>query len=86
MGSRKNSVMSKRCDHSRGNIQQFTEVCLDCGHNIYETDEEYIAGLEEEIRQRQHYLTTISNSKKIKVLEQELDELDKQIDAAKDPQ
>lgn len=40
-----------RCKHNSGNIQQFTEVCLDCGRNIYETDEEYEAHLREEIGQ-----------------------------------
>lgn len=38
-----------RCKHERGNIQQFTEICLDCGHNIYETDEEYEKSLRQEI-------------------------------------
>lgn len=38
-----------RCKHDKGNIQQFTEVCLDCGHNIYETDEEYEASLRREL-------------------------------------
>ena len=38
-----------RCKHDSGNIQQFTEICLDCGHNIYETDEEYERELQREI-------------------------------------
>jgi formyltetrahydrofolate hydrolase len=38
-----------RCKHDKGNIQQFTEVCLDCGHNIYESDEEYEKSLRQEI-------------------------------------
>lgn len=38
-----------RCKHDKGNIQQYTEVCLDCGHNIYETDEEYEASLQQEL-------------------------------------
>jgi formyltetrahydrofolate hydrolase len=38
-----------RCKHDTGNIQQFTEICLDCGHNIYETDEQYEKSLREEI-------------------------------------
>jgi hypothetical protein len=38
-----------RCKHDSGNIQQFTEICLDCGHNIYETDEEYEVSLKKEI-------------------------------------
>lgn len=40
-----------RCKHTSGNIQSFTEVCLDCGRNIYETDEEYEASLKREIAQ-----------------------------------
>ena len=42
-----------RCTHSSGNIQQFTEVCLDCGRNIYETDAEYEASLQRDIRRLQ---------------------------------
>ncbi len=32
-----------RCPHK--NVQQFTECCLDCGRNIYESDAEYLAYL-----------------------------------------
>ena len=32
-----------RCPHN--NVQQYTECCLDCGRNIYETDTEYLADL-----------------------------------------
>lgn len=32
-----------RCPHK--NVQQFTECCLDCGRNIYESDAEYLADL-----------------------------------------
>lgn len=42
-----------RCNHNRGNIQQFTEVCLDCGHNIYESDAEYEASLNRDIQRLQ---------------------------------
>ena len=38
-----------RCKHNKGNIQQFTEICLDCGHNIYESEEEYQRSLISEI-------------------------------------
>jgi len=38
-----------RCTHSSRNIQQFTEICLDCGRNIYETEAEYAASLKREI-------------------------------------
>ncbi len=38
-----------RCKHDSGNIQQFTEICLDCGHNIYETEAEYQASLRREV-------------------------------------
>lgn len=35
--------MTPRCPNGthKGPIQDFTEVCLACGHNIYESDEEY---------------------------------------------
>lgn len=45
-----------RCNHSRGNIQQFTEICLDCGHNIYESDAEYEASLARDVRRLQDEL------------------------------
>ena len=32
-----------RCPHNR--VQQFTDVCLDCGRNVNETDEEYLSHL-----------------------------------------
>lgn len=76
--------MGKRCDHSGGNIQQFTEVCLDCGHNIYETDEEYIRSLETDIRSLKSYLQKRSNTKKIEALEQEYDELQDLLKAEKE--
>ncbi len=38
-----------RCKHDTGNIQQFTERCLDCGRNIYETDQEYETSLKRDI-------------------------------------
>lgn len=31
---------ANRCPHN--NVQEFTECCLDCGRNVYETDEEYL--------------------------------------------
>jgi primosomal protein N' len=37
-----------RCKHT-GSVQQFTEICMDCGHNIYETDAEYEESLRREI-------------------------------------
>lgn len=59
-----------RCKHDKGNIQQFTEVCLDCGHNIYETDEEYAESLSSEIRQLEYQLSQLLTSKKIDILEE----------------
>lgn len=67
-----------RCTHSRGNIQQFTEVCLDCGHNIYESDAEYEASLNRDIQRLQselakHRVQTKENLKE--QLERQLREL-----------
>jgi len=47
-----------RCTHNSGNIQQFTEVCLDCGHNIYESDADYEKSLHEDIRRLEDQLRT----------------------------
>lgn len=38
-----------RYQHNSGNIQQFTDVCLDCGRNINISDEEYEKSLIQEI-------------------------------------
>ena len=37
-----------RCEHK--NVQDFTECCLDCGRNIYETDDEYEAYLDKQLQ------------------------------------
>lgn len=39
-----------RCQHER--IQQFTECCLDCGRNIYESDDEYEADLDKRLQSK----------------------------------
>lgn len=39
-----------RCPHN--NVQQFTECCLDCGRNIYESDTEYYQHLKDLERQQ----------------------------------
>lgn len=64
-----------RCTHSSGNIQQFTEVCLDCGRNIYESDEEYAKYLESELRR----FKADSLSKKIDAMEKEKARLEKEL-------
>lgn len=43
-----------RCPHY--NVQQFTERCLDCGCNIYESDEEY----------EKHLLSQLEEIEKVK--------------------
>lgn len=39
-----------RCPHR--NVQEMTNLCLDCGRNIYETDQEYLADLRRQKQQR----------------------------------
>lgn len=34
------------CPHN--NVQEFTECCMDCGHNIYKSKEQYLKELKEE--------------------------------------
>lgn len=48
-----------RCPHNR--VQQYTECCLDCGRNIYETDAEYLS-----------YLRSLKGGSEIERLEKEL--------------
>lgn len=55
-----------RCPHK--NVQEFTECCLDCGRNIYETDEEYFAYLLQKKRSQQQ----TDRSNRIEELEKEL--------------
>lgn len=38
------------CPHK--NVQQFTECCLDCGWNVYTSDDEYRARLKEELEDK----------------------------------
>lgn len=68
-----------RCTHERGNIQQYTEICLDCGHNIYETDAEYAASLRSEIdslraRKREHTISKLEEEKE--ALQKELGDIE----------
>lgn len=58
------------CPHV--NVQQFTEVCLDCGYNIYTTEKEYLAELRrrsEVARRRDEHAQVIAECR---ALEQEL--------------
>ena len=67
-----------RCQHNSGNIQQFTEVCLDCGHSIYETDSEYLESLQKEVRdlQKQIAAERVKDLEKVKSgLEEQLKRL-----------
>ncbi len=64
-----------RCKHNSGNIQQFTEICLDCGHNIYESDEEYEESLVRDIENLRSQL----RKKNIEKLELQKEKLQKQL-------
>lgn len=68
-----------RCKHDKGNIQQFTEICLDCGHNIYESDDDYEKSLRDEIR----YLRKELQQEKIADLEQTRDNLKAELEKRK---
>jgi hypothetical protein len=37
-----------RCQHKR--VQDYTECCLDCGRNIWESDDEYEAKLDKRLQ------------------------------------
>ncbi len=41
-----------RCPHNR--VQEYTECCLDCGRNIYESDEDYVKHLRRQARKGKH--------------------------------
>jgi len=41
-----------RCPHNR--TQQWTHMCLDCGRNEHETDEQYLAWLRSEKARREN--------------------------------
>lgn len=64
-----------RCKHDSGNIQQFTQICLDCGHSIYESEAEYEASLKKDIQNLQEKVRSnrIEDLEKVKKqLEDEL--------------
>ncbi len=64
-----------RCKHDKGNIQSYREICLDCGHNIYETDAEYEASLRKEI----YALQDQTREKRIESLEEIKRQLEKEL-------
>lgn len=55
-----------RCPHN--NVQQFTEYCIDCGRNVYESDAEYLQYL----KQRKAEKDRTTRSDQIEQLEREL--------------
>lgn len=63
-----------RCKHT-GAIQQFTEICMECGHNIYETDAEYEASLRRDI----HALQDKARERRIDELEKIKSDLEKDL-------
>ena len=63
-------MMQGRCPHR--SVQQFTEMCLDCGRNIHETDAEYLRHLEEEVDRRAQQQQVAENSTRIIDLERQL--------------
>lgn len=71
-----------KCHHT--NVQQFTEVCLNCGRNIYESDEEYAASLRRDIEQKRRELREFE-VERLKEERDRLDELLRQERARKDP-
>jgi hypothetical protein len=42
------SISFLDCPHK--NVQDFTECCLDCGYNIYMTEEEYLKKLRRKVK------------------------------------
>ncbi len=68
-----------RCKHDKGNIQQFTEICLDCGHNIYESEDEYEASLKRDIYELRKQL----QQERIADLEKTKDELESELQRRK---
>jgi hypothetical protein len=57
-----------RCLHR--NVQEFTEMCMDCGRSIYETDEGYLKYLREEKARRSAAANAVT--REIEALEEEL--------------
>lgn len=67
------------CPHH--NVQQFTETCLDCGANIYETDVERTRRLKREISHMQGELA----KKEADTLEEKRNELRNKLYPPVDP-
>jgi hypothetical protein len=62
-------MSANKCRHAT--VQQFTEMCLDCGRNIYETDAEYEHYLASEIQR----LEGTKREKRIRRMEDRISEL-----------
>lgn len=45
------SISFLDCPHN--NVQEFSDWCLDCGYNIYTTEEQYLADLKEKNRKNE---------------------------------
>ena len=64
------------CPHA--NVQQWTEICLDCGYNIYTSEEEYLSDLQNQATKKRKksqdgkVLANTPTRKKIRALEKEL--------------
>jgi hypothetical protein len=58
------------CPHR--NVQQFTETCLDCGRNIYETPAEYEKYLAEELAKKRTGEAREAQQSRIRALEDAL--------------
>ena len=66
---------ANRCPHN--NVQQFTEMCLNCGRNIYETDAEYVKHLREKVAAKREQVRAAKLEREAEKLEAELRSLTK---------
>lgn len=58
------------CPHK--NMQAFTEVCLDCGWNIYTSQQDYLASLQARVAQQEDQQTEQVRVEEIRRLEDKL--------------
>lgn len=63
-------MTANRCPHR--NVQSFTECCLDCGRNVYESDADYLNYLKGEKYRRDRLSAEDEINEQILAFEKEL--------------
>jgi DNA-directed RNA polymerase subunit N (RpoN/RPB10) len=63
-------MYKNKCPHNK--VQQFSECCLDCGRNIYESDEEYDKYMRERVEDEHPVLRKLTRGCDAQAVRREL--------------